>query len=162
MAPPRFDSAALFQALEDVRRERGLSWQDLARTSGVAAATLKRTAVGRPLEADGVLAMVRLVGKHPESFSAGVPVPAGPLHPGRLNTQALHAALDAERAKRGLSWIETAREIGPWSAGSLQRLAKGGRVTADLMLACTRWLRRPVDDFVDAEFVHPGERRRER
>lgn len=114
------------------------------------------------MEADGVLAMVRVVGKAPEDFFDGISVSAEPLKQGRLNTAALYDALDAERRRRGLGWSEASREIGPWSASSVRRLAGGGRVSADLMLACTWWLGRPVNDFVDPDFGHPGEQRNER
>jgi len=158
MSAPRFDLEALFRALDALREEQGLSWSELAAASGVAASTLKGTRAGRSMEADGVLAMVRMVGKAPEDFAAGVAVTGKPPKEGRLNTQALYAALEAERRDRGLSWTEVAKEIGPWSASTLRRLANGGRVSADLMLACTWWLGTQVSDFVDPVFEHPGER----
>jgi transcriptional regulator with XRE-family HTH domain len=158
MRAPRLDSEALFQALDDARRDRGLSWAELAARSGVAVSTLQRTRAGSAMEADGVLAMVRLVGKAPEDFATGVSAGAEPVRQGRLNTQALHRALDAQRRERGLSWTEMSREIAPWSPGALRRLANGGRVAADLMLACVWWLGRQVNDFVDPDFEHPGER----
>src|SRR5262245_23380155 len=160
MRAPRFDSEALFRALDAARRERGMSWEKLAAESGVAASTLKRTRIGRPMEADGVLAMVRVLGKVPEDFAQGSSVTAGPLRQGRLNTQALYAALDARRRERALSWAEASRELGARSTGGLRRLADGGRINAELMLACTWWLGRPVNDFVDPDFGHPGELRR--
>lgn len=144
---PQFDSTALFRALDATRRERNVSWERLAAEAGVAASTLKRTrSGGRLMEADGVLAMIRLVGE--------------PLKPGRLNTIALHAALDEQRCARGLRWTEVASQIGIGTGSTLQRLAKGGRTTIDLALACAWWLGRQVDDFVDSDFEHPRERER--
>lgn len=112
-----------------------------------------------PLEVDGVLAMVRLLGKAPEDF-ADRSAEAGRLKQGRLDTTALHAALDERRRTRGLRWTDVASEIGIGTAGTLQRLAKGGRTTIDVALACTWWLGYQVDDFVDPGFRHPGERGR--
>jgi hypothetical protein len=65
----RFDTAALYQALDAQRQARGLSWGDVARETGVAVATLKRTALGGRLEVDGMLAMVRWVGCSVEIFT---------------------------------------------------------------------------------------------
>jgi hypothetical protein len=121
---------------------------------------LKRAQLGGPMEADGVLAMVRLVGRVPEDFAPGASVAAGPLKPGRFDTQALHAALETRRRELGLGWPEVSREVGAGDGGALRRLVKGGRVNADLMLACTWWLGRHVNDFVDPDFEHPGELRR--
>lgn len=163
MGAPRLDSVALFRALDEKRREWRLSWQQLAVEAGVAESTLKRTRIGGPMEADGVLAMVRLVGKAPEDFAEGVAVEtARPIERGRFNTSALYAALDAERGRRGLSWPEVSREIGACTSDALKRLAHGGRTNADVMLACTWWLRREVNAFVDLDFEHPGESRRRR
>jgi len=110
------------------------------------------------MEADGVLAMLRVIGKVPEDFAPGVSAAAARLKQGRFDTQALYAALDERRRDSGLSWTEMSRAIGV-GAGTLQRLARGGRINADLMLACTSWLGRQVDDFVDPDFEHPNELR---
>src|SRR5579864_349531 len=72
MKTPRFDSNGLFRALEGVRRSRGLSWRELAAEAGVAVSTLRETQLGHPMEADGVLAMVRLAGRVPEDFAPGI------------------------------------------------------------------------------------------
>jgi len=65
----RFDSKALFEALDKQRRDRGLTWAQVANETGVAAATLKRTEQGGRLEVDGVLAMVGWLGRTVESFT---------------------------------------------------------------------------------------------
>jgi transcriptional regulator with XRE-family HTH domain len=62
----RFDSLALFQALDRQREQRGLTWADVARETGVSAATLKRTRAGGRLEVDGMLAMVYWLGRSVE------------------------------------------------------------------------------------------------
>ena len=68
MTVPRFDAKALYAALDRQRTERGLTWQDVARETGVAAATLTRTREGGRLEVDGMLAMVAWLGRPVEDF----------------------------------------------------------------------------------------------
>lgn len=108
-----------------------------------------------------MLAIVRVLGRAPETFAEGAPLPVEPVKEGRFDTQALYTPLDAKRRARALSWAEASREIGA-SSGSLQRLARGGRINVDLMLACTWWLGRQANDFVDPAFQHPRENRRGR
>jgi transcriptional regulator with XRE-family HTH domain len=68
---PRFDTKALYEALDKQRVARGLSWQDVARATGVSAATLTRTRQGGRLEVDGMLAMVLWLGLPVEHFVRG-------------------------------------------------------------------------------------------
>jgi len=70
---PRFDTRALYEALDRQRAERGLSWQDVARETGVSAATMTRTKNGGRLEVDGMLAMVRWLGVPVEHFVRELP-----------------------------------------------------------------------------------------
>ncbi len=65
----RFDTRALYDALDAQRAARGLSWVDVARETGVTAATLRRTSEGGRLEVDGMLAMVAWLGRSVESFT---------------------------------------------------------------------------------------------
>lgn len=67
--PIRFDARALYEALDVQRRSRGMSWQEVAREIGVSASTLTRTRRGGRMEADGMLAMVRWLGRTAESFT---------------------------------------------------------------------------------------------
>ena len=69
----RFDARALYEALDAQRAARGLTWADVARETGVAVATLKRTADGGRLEVDGMLAMVAWLGRSVESFTRKSP-----------------------------------------------------------------------------------------
>ena len=69
----RFDGTALYAALDAQRTERGLSWADVARETGVAASTLTGTKKGGRLEVDGMLAMVRWLGRTVESFTRETP-----------------------------------------------------------------------------------------
>lgn len=69
----RFDGKALYQALDRQRTERGLTWQSVARETGVSAATITRTREGGRLEVDGMLAMVAWLGLPVETFVRQAP-----------------------------------------------------------------------------------------
>ena len=64
----RFDSRALYRAIDERRQALGLSWAEVARQMGVAAATLTRTKQGGRLEVDGMLAMVGWLQQPVERF----------------------------------------------------------------------------------------------
>ena len=66
--PIRFDTQALYQALDARREERGLTWKQVALEIGVAEATIKRTREGGRMEVDGMLAMVNWLGVPVETF----------------------------------------------------------------------------------------------
>jgi hypothetical protein len=58
----RFDSKALYAALDAQRGARRMTWTQVAAETGVRAATITRTRAGGRLEVDGMLAMVRWLG----------------------------------------------------------------------------------------------------
>jgi transcriptional regulator with XRE-family HTH domain len=64
----RFDTKALYVALDRQRVARGLSWQQVARAIGVSPSTLTRTRDGGRLEVDGMLAMVAWLEQSVEAF----------------------------------------------------------------------------------------------
>ena len=64
----RFDSKALYAALDAQRVACKLTWRQLATEIGVSAATIARTKAGGRLEVDGMLAMVRWLGVPVETF----------------------------------------------------------------------------------------------
>lgn len=64
----RFDSRALFQAVDEKRRAQGMTWEQLSSEIGVSAATIKRTRDGGRMEVDGMLAIVRWLGTTVETF----------------------------------------------------------------------------------------------
>jgi transcriptional regulator with XRE-family HTH domain len=72
LVPIRFDARLLYAALDAQRRARGLSWRDVALEIGVSSATLTGTKRGGRLEVDGMLAMVRWLGRTAESFTRPV------------------------------------------------------------------------------------------
>jgi transcriptional regulator with XRE-family HTH domain len=155
----RFDGRLLHAALDGARRQRGVSWAQMAAAMGVSPSTLANTAKGGTMEADGVLCMCRWLGRPLADFTAP-PAPeltagvvAEPPPPGRLwrfDVPALHAALDAARRERGLSWPQMAGElsaVAPMSPGMLTRLRDGGRIGAREVVAIAGWLGRPPESF---------------
>jgi hypothetical protein len=72
--PMRFDARALYDALDVQRRARGMSWREVAQEiGGISPSTLTRTKLGGRMEADGMLAMVRWLGRTAESFTRHTP-----------------------------------------------------------------------------------------
>ena len=68
----RFDAKALYVALDEPRRTREMSWEQVAAAIGVSAATITRTRIGGRLEVDGMLAMVSWLGVPVETFTREV------------------------------------------------------------------------------------------
>ena len=64
----RFDSAALYAALDEQRLERGFTWKQVADEIGVAVPTVMRTRQGGRMEVDGMLAMVAWLDEKVERF----------------------------------------------------------------------------------------------
>ena len=65
----RFDSQALYEALDAQRQRRGITWKQVALEIGVAEATIKRARQGGRMEVDGMLAMVYWLGVPVETFT---------------------------------------------------------------------------------------------
>ncbi|MFF1810797.1 multiprotein-bridging factor 1 family protein [Streptomyces sp. NPDC058251] len=63
-----------------------------------------------------------------------------------VDVQALHAALDAAREERGLSWRQLAKELGV-SASTISRMANGLKPDVTGFAAMTTWLRMPAETF---------------
>jgi hypothetical protein len=161
-----FDIGEFYSALDAERSARGLTWAQVTREINslfrdvparpMTASTLTGMRGRRAIEGNGVLQMLIWLGRTPESFtSARDRVP----HPDeilprlassqilRFDTPALYAALDAQRAERGMLWREVAAEIGGVSPASLTRLALGGRVAFPDVMRIVEWLGRPVASF---------------
>lgn len=65
-----------------------------------------------------------------------------------VDVYGLHAALDAERAARGMSWREVARAAGV-SPSLLSRMGNAGqRPDVDGFARLVRWLRLPAEQFM--------------
>jgi transcriptional regulator with XRE-family HTH domain len=68
---------------------------------------------------------------------------------GQLDVAALHAALDAERRARDVSWRQLAKEVGV-SPSTLTRLANGHRPDVDAFAALVHWLGMPAERFLSS------------
>jgi len=109
----------------------------------------------RVAEGDGVLQMLLWLDRTPESFVPGHQAAGGatealvkPSAQGvlRFDTRRLHAALDAQRTERELTWAQVAREVG-LAASSLTHLSKGGRTGFPDVMRMVKWLGRPASSF---------------
>ncbi len=160
-----FDVAALQAALEARKAQRGLSWKTAAdevnraherrAVHPISPSTLSGLAGKRwGVEGDGVLQMLLWLERSPESFVPGHPgadLPEARLpDPGkgvlRFDVTRIHAALDAGRQARGMSWGEVAAEVGgpPNTAESLARMGQARRAGFPWVMRLTRWLRAPA------------------
>jgi transcriptional regulator with XRE-family HTH domain len=63
-----------------------------------------------------------------------------------VDVKALHAALDASRESKGLSWRQLAKEVGV-SASTISRMANGLKPDVTAFAAMTTWLRMPAESF---------------
>jgi hypothetical protein len=147
------DGVALYAALDAQRETRGISWQHVARETGVATSTLQRTKLNGPMETDGVLSMAKWVGRPLEEFILGYEGKGGKqpaVAQYRFSCKALYAALDTERRARKMTWVEVGQEVGGLPPGMLTRLAKGGRIGVHVMINAVGWLGRTVASFSDS------------
>lgn len=164
MRPHDFNLRALYDALDAQRQARGLSWAAATRQMqgrihtkrrGMSASTVRATRTRTVLEGDGVLQMLRWLGRTPESFVPGHPlaqdesarlpeVPAGRVL--RFNSPSLYAALLAQRLQKNISWAQAAREIGV-GPSTLTHLSRGGRTCFPHVMRILRWLDQPASAF---------------
>jgi hypothetical protein len=167
--PPDFSIAALHGALDAQRKARGLSWEGLtreinaqfadSRARPLSSSTVSGLRTKSFVEADGVLQMLRWLGRTAESFVPGLvdeattgatPRKLDAHQILRFDVTALHAALDARRLERALTWAQVADEIGGANAALLTRLAKGGRVAFPQVMRVIRWVGQPAATFTRA------------
>lgn len=155
--PGTFDVHALYTALDAQRCLRQMSWQEVAREIvGVSPSTLTGMRARSSVEGDGVLQMLRWLGRTPESFVPGDQAAtgedtlpeAGPSQKLRFDTKAIYAALDARRLERKMTWRQVADEIGETNPSSLTRLANGGRISFPNVIWIFGWLERPAAGFI--------------
>ena len=164
---PDFDLKALFNALDEQRRSREMSWAAVMReinhfkmeghpiaTSSITG--LKDKAVA---EGDGILQMLLWLRRTPESFVPGLPGAdaerfrlraVGKEQTLRWDTKALHSALNDQRQARGMTWKQVAQEMGGFTPGMLTNLAKGGRAGFPGVMRIVRWLGQPATTFTRA------------
>jgi hypothetical protein len=164
-----FDMQALHIALDAERCARGLSWIALAAeinepftgTSSIPinVATIRTMQDKRSVTSAVVLQMLRWLGRTPESFlsgrfsapAAGETLPeAGLSRILRFDTRAMHAALNAERIARGMTWKHVADELPGFTAAMLVNLASGPLIGFPRVMMIPQWLGRPAASFVRA------------
>ena len=64
----RFDSRALYEALDATRQARSLNWKQVAAQSGISASTLTRMAQGKRPDVDGLAALASWSGLRTDDF----------------------------------------------------------------------------------------------
>ena len=64
----RFDSVALYNALDQERKRRDMTWKEVADAIGVSQSAILNTRKGGRMEVDGMLAMVYWLKVQVESF----------------------------------------------------------------------------------------------
>ncbi len=72
--------------------------------------------------------------------------------PSRFDVMALHAAMDAQRRSRQLTWKDVATESGV-SASTLTRLSQGRQPDVNSLAALTAWLGMAADCFMRNDSV---------
>lgn len=163
----RFDMSLLHASLDAERRRRQLSWTDLVAeinrpfdgTSSIpiAVAAIRDMAKKTSVTSAVVLQVLRWLGQPPEHFLQGdaAPSPAaeplpepGPSRILRFDTRAIHGALNAERATRGLTWKQVAAELPGFSESMLSNLATGPLIGFPRVMMLTQWLGVPATRFV--------------
>jgi hypothetical protein len=169
---PTFDFAAFFAAVQDARRYRDLGWFELADELWDMSAELNAERGDHPLCGGAVsrlgargetscqyaLYLLRWLGRAPEEFLTGpardvgdirLPAP-GPDSRLRWDLAQLHAAVNEERQRQGMTWAELAKRIG-CTPSRLTNLRTARMADMALTMRVTQWLRSPA-----AEFIHPA------
>ena len=87
---------------------------------------------------------------HPHSEDASARLPqVPPRHVLRFDPKKLHAALDAQRIEKKMTWAQIAKEVG-LGVSSLTHLSSGGRTAFPQVMRILRWLARPAAQFTRA------------
>jgi hypothetical protein len=168
-----FDCSALFSTLDAQRRERGLSWYELADELWDQSAELNAQRTDHPLcggavsrlQARGAtscqyaLFMLRWLGRAPEDFLTGPTIDVGDVtlpDAGtdcrlRWNLHELHGALNERRQDDRLTWAQLAHELN-CTPSRLTNLRTARLADMDLAMRVTQWLGRPA-----AAFIHPAQ-----
>ena len=161
-----FALKTLYDALDEKRQERGLTWAQATREVNavgpnapahrIATSTITGLRTRAVAEGAGVLQMLRWLERSPESFLPECPsellrrsaLPHTDRHQVlRFDTRKLYDALDKQRKARGLTWQQVALETGV-PASHARGLARGGRTGFPGVVSLTLWLNQPVAEFV--------------
>lgn len=162
-----FDINALQDAVETERSARGLSWAALRAEINVpfqgtpsipiSITTIRNMHAKRSVTSAVVLQILRWLRRTPESFLSGPQsasvlseaLPAG--SPGRIlrfDTEAMHAALNAERVRRRMTWKQVAKELPGFTESMLTNLAAGPLIGFPRVMMIPQWLGLPAAKFV--------------
>jgi hypothetical protein len=162
-----FDMQGLHAALDAARQARGLSWVALVAEINkpfegtpsipISVGTVRGMMNKSSVTSGVVLQILRWFGRSPESFLAGhdttmsteeiLPEP-GPGRILRFDTRSMHASLDEERRRRGITWKQVAGELPGFTENMLTNLADGPLIGFPRVMMITQWLRRPAACFV--------------
>jgi hypothetical protein len=162
-----FDMNAFHAALDAERSARHLSWTELTAeinepfrgTSSlpISLTTIKNMRAKRSVTSAVVLQILRWLGRTPESFLSGrdlaptdgeMLASTGPSRILRFDTRAMHAALNAERLKRGMTWRQVAEELPGFTESMLTNLVTGPLIGFPRVMMITQWLSLPAASFV--------------
>ena len=125
------DLAELASAIHQARIERGTTMADVARETGVAAATIRRYETAADAEADGVLALVGWLGATPERFIADSTVEGTPLPP----TGDGMNRVDMDEVRALPSWPPSSRSV---ERTTIQRLVAAAQCDGRTIASLTR------------------------
>jgi hypothetical protein len=165
----KFDMNALHVALDAERRARNLSWTELVDEINVpfqgtpsipiSISTIRSLHTKHSVTSAVVLQILGWLGRSPESFLGGrnleptlsalLPSPASSRIL-RFDTRALHAAVNAERAQRAMTWKQIAEELPGFTQSTLTNLANGPLIGFPRVMFLTQWLGQPAAHFVRA------------
>jgi hypothetical protein len=168
-ALPVFDCGALFSALDAQRRDCGLGWRALRDELWEQSSELNAQLSDHPLCGGAILRlpkrgaiscqyvmfMLRWLHRAPEDFLTGPVIDvgdaalpeAGPDSRLRWNLEQLHAALNAERQARDLTWAELGHELN-CTPNRLTNLRTARLADMDLAMRITQWLGQPAAGFI--------------
>lgn len=160
---------ALYDAMDGQRRERGLSWVELAREINgpfkhtpsipIHLTTLRGITQKDSVTSAVVLQILRWLRRSPEdflrptvhAFDAYEDLPhAEPYQVLRFRTRSLYKALEKKRTARGMTWSQVAAVIPGFTPAMLRNLANGPLIGFPRVMRITQWLGIPSARFVKA------------
>lgn len=169
---PVFDAAGLLAEVDARRAEAGLTWTgvaaELTEQSGelrarlgdhaVCPGALVRTVQRGSMSCQYAVMLLQWLGRVPEEFLTAKRHDVGETRLPSVGTDArlrwdlpaLHAAVNAERHRRDLSWNDLAAVL-DCTPGRLTNLRTARLADMELTMRLTQWLGRPA-----ADFVHPA------
>ncbi len=174
MTLPVFDCDALFNALDAQRRDRELSWYELAdelwdqsshlnaqrsNDHPLCGGAVQRLQERGATSCQYALFMLRWLHRAPEDFLVGVVLDVGDVRLPEAGTDSrlrwdlnqLHGALNEQRREQRLTWAELAEDLG-CTPSRLTNLRTARLADMALTMRVTQWLRRPA-----AAFIHPAQ-----